>query len=54
MIEEVTSQNFEEVLPLIREYQIFYGVKQIDENKNQKFFYNSHKAMKMVFFIYIR
>ncbi len=38
MIEEVTSQNFEEILPLIKEYQIFYGVEQIDEKKNQNFF----------------
>jgi len=38
MIEEVTSQNIEDVLPLIREYQIFYGVKDIDEEKNREFF----------------
>jgi GNAT superfamily N-acetyltransferase len=38
MIEEVTSQNFAEVLPLIKEYQIFYGVELIDEKKNQEFF----------------
>ena len=38
MIEEVTSQNFEEILPLIKEYQIFYGVEQIDEKKNKNFF----------------
>lgn len=38
MIEDVTSQNIEEVLPLIKEYQIFYGVEQIDEEKNRKFF----------------
>ncbi len=38
MIEEVTNQNIEEVLPLIQEYQIFYGVEQIDEEKNRKFF----------------
>ncbi|MCK5829784.1 MAG: GNAT family N-acetyltransferase [Methylococcales bacterium] len=38
MIEKVTNQNFEEVLPLIKEYQIFYGVEQIDEKKNQAFF----------------
>ncbi|MCF6255043.1 MAG: GNAT family N-acetyltransferase [Gammaproteobacteria bacterium] len=38
MIEEVTSQNFEEVLPLIKEYQIFYDVEKIDEKKNQEFF----------------
>ncbi len=38
MIEEVTMQNFDEILPLIKEYQIFYGVEQIDEKKNQEFF----------------
>ncbi len=38
MIEEVTSQNIEEVLPLIKEYQIFYGVEKINEEKNRKFF----------------
>ncbi len=38
MIEEVTSQNIEDVLPLIKEYQIFYGVEKIDEKKNQEFF----------------
>jgi len=39
MIEEVTSQNIEDVLPLIKEYQIFYGVKDIDEEKNREFFF---------------
>jgi len=38
MIEEVTTKNFEEVLPLIKEYQIFYGVENIDEKKNHDFF----------------
>ncbi len=38
MIEEVTSKNIEEVLPLIKEYQLFYGVEQIDEKRNQTFF----------------
>lgn len=38
MIEKVTSQNIEEVLPLIKEYQIYYGVEEVDEKKNQEFF----------------
>ena len=38
MIEKVTSENLEEVLPLIKEYQIFYGVKSLNENKNKLFF----------------
>ena len=38
MIEKVTSQNIEDVLPLIKEYQIFYDVKSIDEEKNREFF----------------
>lgn len=38
MIEKVTDKNIEEVLPLIREYQIFYGVEEIDEKKNKLFF----------------
>ncbi len=38
MIEKVTSQNIEDVLPLIKEYQIFYDVKNIDEEKNREFF----------------
>ena len=38
MIEKVTSENLEEVLPLIKEYQVFYGVKNINKNKNKLFF----------------
>ncbi len=34
----MTNQNIEEVLPLIKEYQLFYGVDQIDENKNKALF----------------
>lgn len=54
MIEEVTNQNIEDVLPLIKEYQIFYGVEDIDEEKNREFFPNSRKIMEMVFSIYIK
>ncbi len=38
MIEKVTSKNIEDVLPLIKEYQIFYGVENINEEKNRAFF----------------
>jgi len=31
VIEEVTGHNIEEALPLIREYQSFYGVTEIDD-----------------------
>lgn len=38
MIEKVTSQSLEQVLPLIKAYQLFYGVEEIDEKKNRAFF----------------
>ena len=38
MIVKVDMNNFEEVLPLITEYQEFYGVENIDSEKNRKFF----------------
>jgi len=38
VIEEVTEKNFNEVLPLIMEYQEFYGVESIDNEKNRLFF----------------
>ncbi|MEE9354045.1 MAG: GNAT family N-acetyltransferase [Methylococcaceae bacterium] len=38
MIEEVTDKNIEEILPLIKEYQIFYGVDELDDKKNMFFF----------------
>jgi len=38
MIEKVTSQNFSEVLPLIRMYQEFYNVAEIDDEKNKVYF----------------
>lgn len=37
-IEIVDYRNFDEVLPLIAEYQGFYNVAEIDLNKNRKFF----------------
>jgi len=39
MIEKVTTKNFNDVLPLIKEYQKFYAVKKINDNKNKQFFY---------------
>jgi len=38
MIEDVTIENIDEVLPLIAEYQEFYGVENIDLEKNSNFF----------------
>lgn len=38
MIEPINEHNLIEVLPLIRKYQEFYEVKNIDENKNKEFF----------------
>lgn len=38
MIEAVTKNNIEEVLPLIRQYQEFYNVVDIDEERNKVFF----------------
>ena len=38
MIEVVTAQNLDEVLPLIRQYQEFYQVAEISDSNNQTFF----------------
>jgi ribosomal protein S18 acetylase RimI-like enzyme len=38
MIEEVTDKNIKDVLPLIKEYQVFYGVEKIADKKNKLFF----------------
>ena len=38
MIEEVTHENINEVLPLIRKYQEFYKVEIINDEKNKMFF----------------
>lgn len=38
MIEAVTENNLEEVLPLIRQYQEFYKVVDISGARNRKFF----------------
>ena len=38
MIEVVTENNIDEVLPLIRAYQEFYCVAEISDSKNREFF----------------
>ncbi len=38
MIERVTPETLDELLPLIREYQQFYRVANIDDEKNRRFF----------------
>ena len=38
VIETVGAENLEEVLPLIRQYQAFYQVEGICDNRNREFF----------------
>jgi len=38
MIEAITDKNLDEVLPLIRAYQCFYKVTDIDDARNKQFF----------------
>ena len=38
MIEAVNNENLAEVLPLIRDYQAFYQVANISDEKNKRFF----------------
>ncbi len=38
MIEMVTEQTIDEVLPLIRKYQAFYHADQFDDQANRMFF----------------
>ena len=38
MIEPINANNLNEVLPLIRRYQEFYQVENIDDDKNKEFF----------------
>ena len=38
MIEIVSKNNIDEVLPLIRAYQEFYNVAEISDSKNKEFF----------------
>lgn len=37
-IAPIASEEFEELLPLIAAYQRFYGVKEIDDDRNRSFF----------------
>ena len=38
MIEAINSENIDELLPLIRRYQEFYKIENIDDSKNKDFF----------------
>lgn len=38
MIEPINANNLNEILPLIRKYQEFYQVENIDDDKNKEFF----------------
>jgi len=38
MIEPIDDKNMNDVLPLIRKYQEFYAVENVDDNKNKEFF----------------
>jgi hypothetical protein len=38
VIEPVSESNLEEVLPLIRQYQEFYKIADIDDERNRNFF----------------
>ena len=38
MIEVVSSENIKEILPLIRSYQAFYNVADINDSNNHEFF----------------
>ena len=42
MIESVSDTNLGEVLPLIRQYQEFYKVVDIDDERNKIFFKQFH------------
>jgi len=38
LIEDINNTNIDEVLPLIRKYQEFYSIQNIDDTKNKIFF----------------
>ena len=38
MIETVTNKNFQDILPLIKAYQLFYKVSEPSDTKNAEFF----------------
>jgi len=52
MIEEVTHENIDEVLPLIRKYQEFYGSPYIADEKNRVFFSQFINSDQGVLYIY--
>lgn len=43
MIEPVSAGNLEDVLPLIRAYQAFYAMPDIDDERNRRFFARFHE-----------
>lgn len=43
MIEEVTENNLNEELPLIKEYQLFFGVENIDDEQTRLYFWQFAK-----------
>jgi len=38
MIEPIDNNNLNEILPLMKKYQEFYSVNNIDDESNRKFF----------------
>ena len=52
MIEEVTHENIDEVLPLIRKYQEFYGGVISNDEKNKVFFSQFVKSDNGVLHLY--
>jgi hypothetical protein len=53
VIEPVTVNNLEEVLPLIQLYQEFYKVADIDDERDRHFFSNfSEDGNEGCFFLY--
>jgi len=52
MIEEVTHENIDEVLPIIRKYQEFYSGAYINDKKNKMFFSQFIKSDNGVLHLY--
>lgn len=44
MIEKIVEENFDDILPLIKEYQEFYKVNNINEEKNRVYFHQFVKS----------
>jgi GNAT superfamily N-acetyltransferase len=51
MIESLNAQNLEELLPVIQQYQSFYGVENLSDDTNRKFFsqFDEHSQEGCVF-----